>query len=357
MRAPDPMSTPISRARLPFPGRFGYTDAGPVGVPAREGRSLKPAVFACVGCFLAPALVACCGGPAAGPVQGPAAFDKASAFAYLEHICRFGPRAPGTEGARQARAWLLQELRKSDPNARELPFRAADRKTGRAFDGANLLARLRPEAPRRVLLATHWDTRLWAEHDPDPKRRASPIPGANDGASGVAVLLELCRLFAERPPAVGVDIALFDAEDLGRPRSDDYCQGSRAFASQGGPLEQARPEFAIVVDLVGDRHLRIRKEPQSVEFAPEIVARIWETAKRLGLSENFPDEAEIPIKDDHVALHDGLGIPAVLLIDFEYGPAHSWFHTHQDTPDKCSPESLEAVGRVLAELVYGMAQK
>ncbi|MCU0722094.1 MAG: M28 family peptidase [Planctomycetes bacterium] len=316
---------------------------------------MKPTACAFLGLLLAPALVACCGGPpAGGSPPGAAAFDKASAFAYLEHQCRFGPRAPGTEGARRARAYLLEELRRFAPDVRELPFRASDPKTGRTYEAANLLARLHPGAGRRVILATHWDTRLWAENDPDPARRGSPILGANDGASGVAVLLELARLFSARPPPVGVDIVLFDAEDLGRPGSDDYCQGSRAFARGGGPLGEPRSEFAVVVDLVGDRDLRIRKETSSLEYAPELVDRIWGVARRLGLEDRFPDEREIPIKDDHAQIREGLGIPAVLLIDFSYGPRHSYFHTHMDTPDKCSPESLDAVGRVLAELVYGM---
>jgi len=297
-----------------------------------------------------PGLSAGCGEP--HPTEREVRFEGKRAFALLEHLCRFGPRAPGTESAREARTWLVNELGRYAPDVRELPFKGTDPPTKRVFDLANIFARLQPEKPRRILLVTHWDTRLWADLDPDPEKHDTPIIGANDGGSGVAVILELCRLFAERPPPVGVDVLLTDGEDLGRPGSRDYWQGSAHLAKLGYPVPGAMPVWAIVVDLVGDRDLQIKREAFSMKYHPELVERIWETASELGYGDQFVSGSWKYIKDDQVPLYEGLRIPGVLLIDFEYGPDHKIFHTVEDTVDKCSAKSLEVVGTVVAEVVY-----
>jgi hypothetical protein len=299
---------------------------------------------------LGPGLVACCSSGKGG--KGNRVFEAEVAFSYLEHICRFGPRAPGTKGAREARAFFVSELKKWTPDVRELPFVGRDPKTGRTYECANIFGRLDPENKERILLVSHFDTRLWADLDPDKTKHRQPILGANDGGSGVAVILELCRLFHDRPPAVGVDVLFTDAEDLGRPGSRDYWQGSIHFARKDGPFEDYMPRWALVLDMVGDRDLKILKEGFSMRYHKALVERVWNAAERLGHGAHFPHDVGMKITDDQVPLYEGLGIPGILLIDFEYGPRHKYFHTVQDTVDKCSAESLGKVGEVVAAVVY-----
>jgi len=215
--------------------------------------------------------------------------------------------------------------------------------TGEPVRLTNLVARIRPERRARVLLGTHWDTRPWAELDPNPARRGQPIPGANDGTSGVAVLLEIGRQLRSQPlQRLGVDLVLFDGEELGRTEPRLYCQGSRGFASR---LEQlygpTRPEAALVLDMVGDTDLRLVPEALSLQRAPQLVGLVWSTAAALG-ERTFAQGDPPWILDDHSPLLQA-GVPAILLIDRSYPP----FHTHADTPDRCSAASLASVGRVV----------
>ena len=211
-------------------------------------------------------------------------------------------------------------------------------------DLTNVIASFRLEERERVLLAAHWDTRMVADLDPDPARQAEPILGANDGASGVAVLLALAELMAERPPSVGVDLVFFDGEDGGGGGGlGDWCLGSSYYAAHLGSYA---PRYAVVIDMIGDSDLGIPMEANSLAAHPRLVSQVWEAATRVG-SESFLDHQGPAMYDDHVPLIRA-GIPAVLVIDPHY---ESW-HTTEDTPDKCSPESLGEVGRVLVDLVY-----
>jgi glutaminyl-peptide cyclotransferase len=269
-------------------------------------------------------------------------FDEDAAFSYLEEQCRFGPRPPGSAAHEETAEWLVETLRRT---AEEV---AVQRFTSESPAGetslTNVIASFRVEERERVLLGAHWDTRAVAERDPDPEKRGDPILGANDGASGVAVLLALADLMAEHPPAVGVDIVLFDAEDGGNDGGlGEWCLGSSYYAATLGSYA---PRYAVVIDMVGDRDLELPKEPNSVSANPGIVGIVWGAAERVG-STSFTDGPGRAAYDDHVPLIRA-GIPTVLIIDFDY--AH--WHTTEDTPDKCSPLSLGEVGRVLVELIY-----
>jgi Zn-dependent M28 family amino/carboxypeptidase len=279
------------------------------------------------------AVLAGCGAPE---------FDGKSAFRFLERQCEFGPRPPGSEAHEETLDWLVRELKRFADDVSVQRFTAvADTRT---VELSNVIASFRPRERERVLLAAHWDTRAVAEKDPDPSMRGRPILGANDGASGVAVLLELARMMSERPPALGVDIVLFDGEDGGEEGGlPDWCLGSTYYASRMGSY---CPTYAVVVDMIGDSDLSIPKEPNSVSASGDVVERIWDVARRVG-STAFTDRSGVAVYDDHVPLIRA-GVPAVVIIDFSY----RYWHTLEDTPDKCSPESLEQVGNVLSSLVY-----
>jgi Zn-dependent M28 family amino/carboxypeptidase len=221
---------------------------------------------------------------------------------------------------------------------------------GERFQLANIIASFNPQASNRILLCAHWDTRPRAEHDENISRRNEPIIGANDGASGVAVLLELASLLKRHRPAVGIDLVLFDAEDYGREgETEQYLLGSRYFAANKAP--EYNPRFGILLDMVGDKFLDIPKEQHSLKYAPDIVDLVWRKARELGYPQ-FLDEVGDLVTDDHLPLNEA-GIKTIDLIDFNYpDQTNRFWHTHNDIPENCSGESLESVGTVLTHLVY-----
>lgn len=275
-------------------------------------------------------------------------FNGSRAFRYLVAQTDFGPRNPNSQGHAACLTYLATELSKSADRVQLQEFTAQG--YGEKLYLTNIIASFKPDAKERILLCAHWDTRPRAEHDDDRSRRNEPILGANDGASGVAVLLELASLLKEYPPPVGVDIILFDGEDYGMEGDlQKYLLGSRHFAKNKPP--DYFPRFGILLDMVGDKSLELPKEEHSVRYAPDIVDLVWRTARLLGIT-LFQDEIGPAVHDDHIPLNE-VGIKTVNIIDFSYPDfTHRYWHTHKDTPDKCSPESLEAVGTVVTHVVY-----
>uniref|UniRef100_A0A832I4H4 M28 family peptidase n=1 Tax=Eiseniibacteriota bacterium TaxID=2212470 RepID=A0A832I4H4_UNCEI len=274
------------------------------------------------------------------------AVDGARAHARVARQVAFGPRVPGTPGHAAMRAWLEAELARLGGAVEVQSF--TDTTLGRPLELHNIIARFGPRTGGRVMLCAHYDTRPWSDRDPDPAKRALPLPGANDGGSGVAVLLEVAELMHRTPPAAGVDLVFFDGEDQGREsHPGEYCLGARGYAARlparGDP---ARPRAAFLFDLVGDRELNIHPELYSVRRASNLVDLVLEGARATG-ARGFRSEPRYAITDDHVPLLDA-GLPAVNIIDFDY-PA---WHTAADTPDRVSAESLAEVARVAAWLVY-----
>jgi len=268
-------------------------------------------------------------------------FDFNRAYEYLKKQCDFGPRPPGSPAHKNTRDYLISELKKyaRGVTAQNFTQPASDK----TLELTNIIAIFGPESENSILLSAHWDTRPIAEHDPDPKNQKKPIMGANDGASGVAVLLELARIFHENPPPMKIVMVLFDGEDYGRS-SDDMFFGSRYFARR--IPKQWIPDYGILLDMIGDKDLDVYIEQNSNIAARDVVQKVWDTARRLELKQ-FHNEVRHSIMDDHIFLIQA-GIKCIDIIDFDY----PYWHTLQDTADKCSPESLEAIGNLLLELIY-----
>jgi len=280
-------------------------------------------------------------------------FDGARAFNYLQRQVEFGPRIPGTPAHEQTGDWIATQLRAS---ADTVIVQAIAHRTpsGQTLPLRNFLARFRPDAAERILFLAHWDTRPRADQSANLAEQRMPVPGANDGASGVAVLLGVADALKTKPPTVGVDLLFVDGEDYGDfADSTQVLIGSRWFAAHqpvGYP-----PLYAVLFDMVGDRDLRIGYEGNSQAFAPEVVSLVWSTAARLGYSEVFIQQIESTLTDDHVALQRA-GIHAIDVVDFNYGPNNSYWHTTDDTIDKVSASSLQIVGDVAVALVRQTGQ-
>jgi Zn-dependent M28 family amino/carboxypeptidase len=271
-------------------------------------------------------------------------FNADRAWADLVLQVDAGPRVPNTPGHAAIRDYLLQQLSASMDTVQPQDFTLEIRGTPLAM--TNVIGQIGADHPTQVLLAAHWDTRPTADNDPSPQNRQTPIPGANDGASGVAILLEVARVLKEAPPPVGVIIVMLDGEDYG-PGVDAMFLGSRYYARNLAPV---RPSWGILLDMVGDRDLQIPREGTSQQRAGAVNDKVWRAARELGRRE-FVEATSGQILDDHIPLLDA-GVPMIDLIDFSYGPGHSWWHTLADTPDKCSAASLEAVGQVVLRTLY-----
>jgi len=253
-------------------------------------------------------------------------FNGRQAYKYLLAQTAMGARNPGSEGHAACRAYLIEELSRladtlivQDFEAEYLPYRLT-----------NLIARFNPQVVNRMVLCAHWDTRPWADLDPDPANRTTPISGANDGASGVAVLLELARVISRNATQKGVDIVLFDGEDSGEPgRPETFCLGSAYYVKH---ILRPKPVYGVLVDMVGDEDLDIYVEGNSMERARYVVDLILNYAQGNASFHRYLKHS----------VHDAL------IIDFDY----PYWHTLEDTHDKCSSLSLKAVGDVLLRMVY-----
>jgi hypothetical protein len=274
------------------------------------------------------------------PVQGERALERVRVQVAA------GPRVPGTEGHEKIGAWIAAEITRLGGRLERQAF--ADTATGRPLALTNLIGHWGPEGGRRIALCAHWDTRPWCDEDPDTTQRSRPLPGANDGASGVAVLLEVAEAMSRRPPPVGVDLVFLDGEDMGtHERQDLYCLGAKGYAARlPARGDAARPVAAFVFDMVGDRDLGIYPEKYSSERAANLVALVLDAAKATG-ARAFHDEVRWTLVDDHIPLNDA-GLPAVDIIDFDY-PA---WHTHRDLPDQVSAASLAQVAGVACWIVF-----
>jgi glutaminyl-peptide cyclotransferase len=280
------------------------------------------------------------GPPAQTPPTSSPEFNADSAWVFLARQVEFGPRVPGTEPHRLCGDWLAATLERFGAEVEQQPFVHRDAE-GREWPLHNIVGRFGPAGGDRLLLVAHWDTRPWADEETDPELRERPIPGANDGASGVAVLLEVARGLGQVSLSRGVDILLADGEDLGRPgRNAGYCQGSRRFARR----DLSSYEKAVVFDLVAGRNVILPVEANSLRHAPLVVDWVWERGLELS-PEVFSFRVGPAVYDDHMPLNEA-GLPTADVIDMAY-PA---WHTLADDLDAVSKQSLAAVGRVALSL-------
>lgn len=288
-------------------------------------------------------------------------FSADSAYNYIKAQVDFGPRVPGSMPHREAAAFLVSELRSRGAVVIVQAFKAT------TFDGVdvelrNIIASFQPEKQKRVLLAAHWDTRPFA--DKDKKKKDAPMDGANDGASGVGVLLEIARALQSKPTNVGIDIILFDGEDWGEKDGaarvappagvyqDWWCLGSQ-YWSRNKHKAGYRPYYGILLDMVGAKDGHFYREENSREYAPRIVEKVWSAAARTGYSSYFVAQDAPPITDDHLfVLLSGIEMIDVVHYDVQFGYFGEHHHTTNDNMDIISKETLMAVGSTVMDVIY-----
>ncbi|MBI3789476.1 MAG: M28 family peptidase [Gemmatimonadetes bacterium] len=291
------------------------------------------------------ALLAGCTACDRSTADTPPAFDGTAAMARVKAQMDLGARVPNTPAHVQGGDWIVAQLKPFADTVIVQPFTHVTA-TGDTLHLRNILARFKPAAAQRVLYLTHWDSRPQAEESKDSAQRKLPTPGANDGASGVALLIGVAEGLKHAPPSVGVDLLFVDGEDWGDFKTDtDVLLGSRYFAEHL-PDSAYAPLFGVLFDMIGDADLQIYQEGNSLQQAPDVVARVWAQAKALGHEKLFIPENKWTVTDDHIPLLKK-GLHVIDVIDLDY-PYH---HTREDTIDKVSAASLVAVGQVALALV------
>lgn len=287
-------------------------------------------------------------------------FNSDSAYYFVDKQVSFGPRVPNSKAHQDCGDYLVAELNRFGANVTE---QKADLK---AYDGSimksrNIIGSYNTESKNRVLLFAHWDSRPYADQDPDESKRKTPVLGANDGASGIGVLLEIARNIQLKTPEIGIDIIFFDAEDNGTPEfatnapeGDWWCLGSQHW-SKNPHIAGYKARYGILFDMVGAPDATFYKEYFSRQNASEVLDKIWSTARSLGYGKYFVDKNGGAVMDDHVPIIRNLNIPCVDII--QHDPTTSsnfgWYwHTTKDDMNGISKETLKAVGQTAMEVIY-----
>ncbi|MBO4661764.1 MAG: M28 family peptidase [Bacteroidaceae bacterium] len=298
------------------------------------------------------------------PLSPCPVFEADSAMNHIRTQCSFGPRMTGTPEADACAMWIERKFASygctvTEHNATVTTWE------GRQLPCRNIIASLNPEAKDRVVICSHWDTRPWADNDPDESNHHTPILGANDAASGVAVMLEMARIIRSMPlKNYGIDFICFDAEDMGIPQwaedentedsQDTWCLGSRAWAEQAAN-DAYSARYGILLDMVGGRGTSFARERVSMQYALPIVDMLWNLAIQIGYGDYFDLREGGSLVDDHVNVNTIAGIPCIDVVPFctdassSFGP--TW-HTVADTPENIDPAVLQAVGQSIIQMLY-----
>ena len=292
-------------------------------------------------------------------VQVPA-FQADSAYHYIETQAAFGPRVPNTAAHRACGDYLAAQLERFGAKVynQYADLMAYDNTLLKA---RNIIGAYLPESRKRVMLCAHWDSRPYADYDPDPKKHHTPILGVNDGASGVGVLLEVARQLQQQAPTIGIDIIFFDAEDYGTPtfyrgpyKEDTWCLGSQYWA-QMPHVEGYTARYGILLDMVGGRGATFYQELFTKRTASKEMKKIWDAAHRLGYGAFFPKKEGTEVTDDHVYVFNLRQIPCVDIINYDpkgdTGFGDFW-HTTNDTMEQIDRATLQAVGQTLLQVIY-----
>lgn len=287
-------------------------------------------------------------------------FNADSAYASVVAQCDFGPRVPGSAAHDRCGDYIVSRFKALGLSVSE---QRTDQKAwdGKVLHTRNIIAAYRPELADRIIICTHWESRPWADADPDSSLHREPVMAANDGASGVAVMLEVARKLEELKPELGIDFICFDSEDYGMPYwadtddvadGSDWCLGSQYWAAHPHvPGYKAR--FGILLDMVGGRDARFCFEGISMRYASEVMVHVWDAAERAGASQLFLAEQGGYAQDDHVPMNEVAGIPTIDIIPYVEGE-HTFgatWHTTQDTPENISRETLKGVGQTLLQFL------
>ena len=297
----------------------------------------------------------------AAVIEETPVFNSDSAYAHIAKQVSFGPRIPNSPAQIKCKDWIVEKLKGYGWQVKIQEF-TSFRYDGYKMKGYNIMAQYQPQIQKRILLGAHWDARSIADKDSVDKNK--PIDAANDGGSGVGVMLEIARLLSETPkkPTVGVDLIFFDLEDhgephdfTGNPSTTSWALGSQHWATNIIP-ENYRPYYGILLDMVGARGAKFPHEGSSMQYAPGIVRSIWATAADLGYGNMFIDEDAFGITDDHTAVNEVGKIQMIDIIDirpvnggFDFGSFH---HTHQDNLNTIDKSTLKAVGQTLLQVLY-----
>ncbi len=273
-------------------------------------------------------------------------FSADSAFLYVKKQVEFGPRIPNTKAHDACAAFLIKHFESHGLKVHQQKgsVKVYD---GKTFNFNNITAQYQPEKTNRIMISAHWDTRPWA--DQDNKNPQAPFDGANDGASGIGIMMELARVLAKEKLNVGVDFVLFDLEDYGKPEEkDSYCLGSQYWA-KNYPFA-VKPFYGINLDMVGDAEAKFTYEGVSVQTAKNVLDKVWRSAHGLGYGQYFSYEETSSITDDHAYVNQYTSIPCIDIIDRSAGFAKTW-HKHDDNIQNISPKTLKAVGQTLMYLL------
>jgi Zn-dependent M28 family amino/carboxypeptidase len=288
-------------------------------------------------------------------------FNSDSAYAYVKKQVDFGPRVPNTQSHSLCADYLFNTLNSFADTAVVQAFRV------KAFDGTtlnakNIIGSFNPKVQKRVLLCAHWDSRPFSDHDADPSLHNQPVDGANDGASGVGVLLEMARLMSGSKPGIGVDIIFFDVEDYGPPRNhpssdiqDQYGLGSQYWSKYPHDPDYVA-NYGILLDMVGATNARFYMEGFSLEYASGILKKVWNTGHKIGYSDYFVYEQVGYIDDDHKYVNEIAGIPTINIIHLDPKSSNGSFfehwHTSGDKLNVIDKQTLKVVGKTLMTVIY-----